>query len=193
MRARVLLDRDALRAVVGRLGEEISTAYGPRRANGDVVLVGLLRGSVVFLADLARALSIDCAVDFLAVSSYSPGSGRIKLVKDLDIDIAGRDVVLVEDVVDTGLTLAYLLGELRQRQPASLEVCALIDKRSRRIVPVPLKFVGTAIDDPFVLGYGLDMAGRYRNLELIASAPFDEVRSDPDLLVADLYPAMPSP
>jgi len=191
VRARVLLDRDALHAVVARLGEEISAAYGARTANGDVVLVGLLRGSVVFLADLARALSIDCAVDFLAVSSYSPGSGRIRLVKDLDIDIAGRDVVLVEDVVDTGLTLAYLLGELRQRQPASVEVCALIDKRSRRIVPVPLRFVGAAIDDPFVLGYGLDMAGRYRNLELIASAPFDEVRADPGLLVADLYPAMP--
>ena len=189
MRARVLLDRDALRGVVARLGDELSAAYRSESSTGDVVLVGLLRGSVVFLADLVRALTIDCAVDFLAVSSYAPGSGRIRLVKDLDIDIAGRDVVLVEDVVDTGLTLAYLLAELRQRQPASLEVCALIDKRSRRIVPVPLRFVGAAIDDPFVLGYGLDMAGRYRNLELIASAPFDEVRADPDLLVADLYPA----
>jgi hypoxanthine phosphoribosyltransferase len=189
VRARVLLDRDALRGVVARLGDELSAAYRSESSTGDVVLVGLLRGSVVFLADLVRALTIDCAVDFLAVSSYAPGSGRIRLVKDLDIDIAGRDVVLVEDVVDTGLTLAYLLAELRQRQPASLEVCALIDKRSRRIVPVPLRFVGAAIDDPFVLGYGLDMAGRYRNLELIASAPFDEVRADPDLLVADLYPA----
>ena len=133
-------------------------------------------------------LTIDCAVDFLAVSSYARGSGRIRLLKDLDIDIAGRDVVLVEDVVDTGLTLAYLLGELRQREPASLEVCTLIDKQSRRIVPVPLRFVGASIDDPFVLGYGLDMAGRYRNLDMIAAAPFDEVRADPDLLVADLYP-----
>ncbi len=138
MRARVILDRDALRDVVARLGREISEAYPSVGAEGDVVLVGLLRGSVVFLADLVRALSIDCAVDFLAVSSYARGSGRIRLLKDLDIDIAGRDVVLVEDVVDTGLTLAYLLGELRQREPASLEVCTLIDKRSRRIVPVPL-------------------------------------------------------
>ena len=192
MRARVLLDRDALRAVVARLGREISAAYERSDADNDVVLVGLLRGSVVFLADLVRALSIECAIDFLAVSAYSPGSGRIRLLKDLDIDIAGRDVILIEDVVDTGLTLAYLLGELRQRQPASLEVCALIDKRSRRIVPVPLKFVGAAIDDPFVLGYGLDMAGRYRNLDLIASAPFDEVRADPDLLITDLYPTMPA-
>ena len=189
MRARVILDREALRDVVGRLGREISDAYRDSSADGDVVLVGLLRGSVVFLADLVRALSIDCAVDFLAVSSYARGSGRIRLLKDLDIDIAGRDVVLVEDVVDTGLTLAYLLGELRQRQPSSLEVCALIDKRSRRIVPVPLRFFGAAIDDPFVLGYGLDMAGRYRNLELIAAAPFDEVRADPDLLIAELYPS----
>ena len=189
MRARVLLDREALHAVVGRLGREISEAYrGERTPAGDIVLVGLLRGSVVFLADLVRALTIDCAVDFLAVSSYAPGSGRIRLLKDLDIDIAGRDVVLVEDVVDTGLTLAYLLGELRQRAPASLEVCTLIDKQSRRIVPVPLRFVGASIDDPFVLGYGLDMAGRYRNLDLIAAAPFDEVRADPDMLVADLYP-----
>ena len=189
MRARVLLDREALRAVVGRLGREISDAYGgDRTAANDVVLVALLRGSVVFLADLVRALTIDCAVDFLAVSSYARGSGRIRLLKDLDLDIAGRDVVLVEDVVDTGLTLAYLLGELRQREPASLEVCTLIDKQSRRIVPVPLRFVGTAIDDPFVLGYGLDMAGRYRNLDMIAAAPFDEVRADPDMLVAELYP-----
>jgi hypoxanthine phosphoribosyltransferase len=196
VRARVILDRVALRDVVARLGQEISAAY-PSASGGDIVLVGLLRGSVVFLADLVRALSIDCAVDFLAVSSYARGSGRIRLLKDLDIDIAGRDVVLVEDVVDTGLTLAYLLGELRQREPASLEVCALIDKQSRRIVPVPLRFVGAAIDDPFVLGYGLDMAGRYRNLEMIAAAPFDEVRADPDLLVAELYPghasAMTSP
>jgi hypoxanthine phosphoribosyltransferase len=189
VRARVLLDREALRAVVGRLGREISLSYGgDRPAAGDVVLVALLRGSVVFLADLVRALTIDCAVDFLAVSSYARGSGRIRLLKDLDIDIAGRDVVLVEDVVDTGLTLAYLLGELRQREPASLEVCTLIDKQSRRIVPVPLRFVGASIDDPFVLGYGLDMAGRYRNLDMIAAAPFEEVRADPDLLVADLYP-----
>jgi hypoxanthine phosphoribosyltransferase len=196
VQARVILDREALRDVVARLGREISAAY-PTAPGGDLVLVGLLRGSVVFLADLVRALSIDCAVDFLAVSAYARGSGRIRLLKDLDIDIAGRDVVLVEDVVDTGLTLAYLLGELRQREPASLEVCALIDKQSRRIVPVPLRFVGAAIDDPFVLGYGLDMAGRYRNLEMIAAAPFDEVRADPDLLVAELYPghasAMTSP
>jgi hypoxanthine phosphoribosyltransferase len=196
VRARVILDRVALRDVVARLGQEISAAY-LSASGGDIVLVGLLRGSVVFLADLVRALTIDCAVDFLAVSSYARGSGRIRLLKDLDIDIAGRDVVLVEDVVDTGLTLAYLLGELRQREPASLEVCALIDKQSRRIVPVPLRFVGAAIDDPFVLGYGLDMAGRYRNLEMIAAAPFDEVRADPDLLVAELYPghasAMTSP
>ncbi len=187
MRARVILDREALRDVVARLGREISAAY-PSAPGGDLVLVGLLRGSVVFLADLVRTLSIDCAVDFLAVSAYARGSGRIRLLKDLDIDIAGRDVVLVEDVVDTGLTLAYLLGELRQREPASLEVCALIDKQSRRIVPVPLRFVGATIDDPFVLGYGLDMAGRYRNLEMIAAAPFDEVRADPDLLIAELYP-----
>jgi hypoxanthine phosphoribosyltransferase len=196
VRARVILDREALRDVVARLGREISAAY-PSAPGGDLVLVGLLRGSVVFLADLVRALSIDCAVDFLAVSAYTRGSGRIRLLKDLDIDIAGRDVVLVEDVVDTGLTLAYLLGELRQREPASLEVCALIDKQSRRIVPVPLRFVGATIDDPFVLGYGLDMAGRYRNLEMIAAAPFDEVRADPDLLIAELYPghasAMTSP
>ena len=97
-------------------------------------------------------------------------------------------MVLVEDVVDTGLTLAYLVGELRQRGPASVEVCALIDKQSRRIVPVPLRFVGATVDEPFVLGYGLDMAGRYRNLELIAAAPFEAVRADPDMLVDELYP-----
>ncbi len=194
MAARLLLDRSQLRAVVARLGEEISAAYDPATrgsTNGDLILIGLLRGSVVFLADLVRALRIDCAVDFLAVSAYARGSGRIRLLKDLDLDIAGRDVVLVEDVVDTGLTLAYLVGELRQRGPASVEVCALIDKQSRRIVPVPLRFVGAAVDEPFVLGYGLDMAGRYRNLELIAAASFEAVRADPDMLVDELYPPPP--
>jgi hypoxanthine phosphoribosyltransferase len=188
VRALVLLDREALRAVVGRLGREISDAYGGERTTAnDVVLVALLRGSVVFLADLVRALTIDCAVDFLAVSSYARGSGRIRLLKDLDIDIAGRDVVLVEDVVDTGLTLAYLLGELRQREPASLEVCTLIDKQSRRRARAAAlrRHVGRR---PIRARLRLDIRPLPQSRQ-VAAAPFDEVQADPDMLVADLYPA----
>lgn len=180
--SRVVLDAAGLDTVVRRLGAELSAAY----PNG-VVLVAVLKGSVVFLSDLVRAMSIDPVIDFLAVTSYAPGSGRVRLVKDLDTDIAGRDVVVVEDVIDTGLTLTYLLGELRGRRPASLEVCALVDKRVRRIAPVDARFIGIAVDDEFLVGYGLDIAGRYRNLSVLAAAPFDTVKADPDALVEELY------
>jgi hypoxanthine phosphoribosyltransferase len=167
---------------VARLGRAISEAHGD-----GVVLVGVLKGSIPFLADLARAVTVDPVVDFLAVSPYAEGSGRVRIVKDLDVDVAGRDVVLVEDVVDTGLTTTYLLGELGRRQPASLEVCALVDKVRRRVVPVPLRWVGFAVDEDYVVGYGLDHAERYRNLDLLAAADLATLSRDPDALVADLY------
>lgn len=154
---------------------------------GGVVLVGLLNGSVLFLADLARALTVEATIDFLAVSSYEPGSGRVRLVKDLDADVTGRAVVLVEDVVDTGLTVAYLLGELQRRSPASVDVCTLADRRSRRIVPVPVRWAGFDVGDEFVVGYGVDHDGRYRNLGLLAAADQAVLEADPDAHVAELY------
>ena len=123
-----------------------------------------------FLADLARALTVPCEVDFMAISHFAPDSGRVRIVKDLDGDIAGREVVVVEDVVDTGLTLSYLLGQLAARNPASLAVCALLDRARRRIVPLPTRYCGVAIDDEFMLGYGLDYGERYRNLPPSSSA-----------------------
>ena len=138
-----------------------------------VVLVAVLKGSLIFLADLVRSLTIRPAIDFLAISRYEPDTGRVRLVKDLDSDITGRDVLLVEDIVDTGLSLGYLLGELGRREPASLEVCTLLDKSVRRILPTPLAFVGFEVPDVFVLGYGLDFAGRYRNLDVVVAGDID--------------------
>ncbi len=178
----MLVGADELRAGVARLGAELSAAY-----DDGVVLVGVLKGSVVFLADLVRTLTIDPVIDFLALSAYRPGGPRVRLVKDLDADIGGRHVVVVEDVVDTGLTLTWLLGELDRRGPASLAVCTLLDKRARRLVPVPVRFVGFEVPDEFVLGYGLDYQGRYRNLDLIVAGELDALRSDPDAHVPELY------
>jgi hypoxanthine phosphoribosyltransferase len=179
---RELIGPDRLRAAVGRLAEELSSAYP-----SGVLLVGVLKGSVLFLADLIRAMTVPVEVDFLAISSYAPGTGRVRIVKDLGTDICDRDVVLVEDIVDTGLTVTYVVGELRRRGPASVEVCALLDKAARRLVPVPIRFVGLAIEDAFVLGYGLDYAERYRNLDRVVAGDLNALRLDPDVHVKALY------
>jgi hypoxanthine phosphoribosyltransferase len=167
---------------VTRLGAELTAAY----PNG-VLLVGVLKGSVPFLADVARAMEAPTEIDFLAISSYAEGTGRVRIVKDLEADICGRDVVLVEDIVDTGLTVSYVLGELRRRQPTSVEVCALLDKVARRIVPVPLRFVGFSIPDEFALGYGMDFAERYRKLDRVVAGDLNALRIDPDAHVHELY------
>lgn len=179
---RTLITTEELRAGVARLASEISAAY-----DDGVVLVAVLKGSVFFLADLVRALTIVPEVDFLAISSYGGGSGRVRIVKDIDADITGRHVVLVEDIVDTGLTLTYVLGELARRSPSSLEVCTLLDKAARRIVPLDLRFTGFRLGDEFVLGYGLDYAGYYRNLDLVAVGDLDALRGDPRAYVEGLY------
>jgi hypoxanthine phosphoribosyltransferase len=180
--ARVLISNEELRAGVARLAAELSAAY----ADG-VVLVGVLKGSVPFLADLVRQVAVPVEVDFLALSSYGEGTGRVRILKDLDIDIAGRDVVLVEDIIDTGLTSTYVLGVLNGRGPRSVEVCALLDRRARRIVPTPVRFVGFEIPDAFVLGYGLDFAGRYRNLDAVVEGDLGALRDDPDAHVMQLF------
>ena len=180
--ARPLIAAGELRRRIRELADAISTDHPD-----GVVLIAVLKGSLIFLADLVRSLEVPVEVDFLAISTFEPDSGRVRLVKDLDADIAGRDVVLVEDIVDTGLTLSFLLNELRRREPASLEVCALLDKSARRIVPTPLRFVGFETPDAFVLGYGLDFAGRYRNLDRIVTGELEVLTRDPDAYVGQLY------
>jgi hypoxanthine phosphoribosyltransferase len=163
---RILIAEEDLRTRVGELGRQIRTDYGGRTP----ILVGVLKGAVVFLADLMRAIDAPCECDFIAVSSYGAStrsSGIVELTKDLSVPIEGRDVLIVEDIVDTGRTLAYLLRNLETRQPRTVRVCALLDKVSRREVPVALDYVGFAIPDEFVVGYGLDFAGLYRNLPYI--------------------------
>ena len=180
----VLLDADGIDTTVNRLAAEISERY-----DDGVVLAGVLRGSVMFLADLVRALTIRPIVDFMAITPYAPGTGRVRLLKDLDLDVSGRQVVLVEDIVDTGLTSAFLRGELARRSPSSVAVCAFVDRPARRVVPVDIEHVGIEIPDEFVIGYGLDHQGRYRNLRMLATADLELLDTDPDAYVSTLYPA----
>jgi len=171
-----------LSAGADRLARELSSAYPD-----GVLLVAVLKGSMFFLADLVRRMSVSLQVDFLGISTYAEGTGRVRITKDLDHDVHGRHVVLVEDVVDTGLTCSYILNELRGRGPASVEVCTLFDRRTRRIVPVPVRFAGFPVTDDLLLGYGLDVAGRYRNLPFVAAAPPGALQADPDAYVTQLY------
>jgi len=163
----ILIEADALRARVAELGEEISAHYEGR----DLLLVGVLKGAVFFMADLMRKLTIPCEVDFMAISSYgasTDSSGVVRILKDLDINIEGRDVLVVEDIIDSGLTLSYLMRNLESREPATLEVCALLTKPDRREIEVPVRYVGFEIPNRFVIGYGLDFGERYRNLPYVA-------------------------
>jgi hypoxanthine phosphoribosyltransferase len=178
----VLISADELRTGVQRLAREISAAY-----DDGVVLVAVLKGSVPFLADMTRQMSIVPEIDFMSISTYAPDTGRVRIIKDIDIDVSGRDVVLIEDIIDTGLTLTYLLGELGRRNPRSVAACTLLDRTARRIVPTPLQFVGFEIEDHFVLGYGLDFAERYRNLDRVIAGNLETLRTDPDAYVDALY------
>ena len=163
----ILIEQEPLQARIAELGAEISSEYEGR----DLLLVGVLKGAVFFMADLMRELSIPCEIDFMAISSYgaaTDSSGVVRILKDLDTNIAGRDVLVVEDIIDSGLTLSYLMRSLKARKPASLEICALLTKPERREIDVPVKFVGFEIPNKFVIGYGLDFAERYRNLPYVA-------------------------
>jgi len=165
--AEVLVGSDELAAKVDELAARISCDYEGK----ELLLVGVLKGAVFFMADLARRIEgVAVALDFMAVSSYgssTDSSGVVRILKDLDLEIAGRDVLIVEDIIDSGLTLSYLLKNLRSRKPASLEVCALLTKPSRRRTEIPCKYVGFEIDDKFVVGYGLDLADHFRTLDFI--------------------------
>ncbi len=162
----VLIEEDAIQARIGELGAEISSDYAGR----DLLLVGVLKGAVFFMADLMRELTVPCEIDFMAISSYgaaTDSSGVVRILKDLDINIEGRHVLVVEDIIDSGLTLSYLMRNLESRSPASLEICALLTKPERRELEVPVRYVGFEIPNKFVIGYGLDFAERYRNLPYV--------------------------
>jgi hypoxanthine phosphoribosyltransferase len=162
----VLIDRDALQRRIEELGEEISADYAGR----DLLLIGVLKGAVFFMADLMRNLTSPCEIDFMAISSYgdsTDSSGVVRILKDLDINIEGRDVLIVEDIIDSGLMLSYLMRNLEAREPASLEICALLTKPDRREADVHVRYIGFEIPNRFVIGYGLDFAERYRNLPYV--------------------------
>lgn len=172
----ILIDEQTLRARVEEIGAAISADYAGR----DLLLVGVLKGAVFFMADLMRELTIPCEIDFMAISSYgaaTDSSGVVRILKDLDLNIAGREVLVVEDIIDSGLTLSYLLRNLQARGPASLEICALLTKPERREIDVPVRYVGFEIPNRFVIGYGLDFAERYRNLPYIGVLHSDLVPS----------------
>ena len=162
----VLIDEDRLQERIRELGREISSDYAGR----ELLLVGVLKGAVFFMADLMRSMSVPCEIDFMAISSYgdsTDSSGVVRILKDLDINIEGRDVLVVEDIIDSGLTLSYLMRNLEAREPASLEICSLLTKPERREIEVPVRYVGFEIPNAFVIGYGLDFAERYRNLPYV--------------------------
>jgi hypoxanthine phosphoribosyltransferase len=162
----VLIEEDRLQERIRELGREVSADYLGR----ELLLVGVLKGAVFFMADLMRSITVPCEIDFMAISSYgaaTDSSGVVRILKDLDINIEGRHVLVVEDIIDSGLTLSYLLRNLESREPASLEICALMTKPERREIDVSVRYVGFEIPNKFVIGYGLDFAERYRNLRYV--------------------------
>src|SRR3954466_6819018 len=168
----ILVQADDLRHRVEALGADISRDYRDK----DLLLVGVLKGAVFFLADLMRHIDVPCEVDFMAVASYgsaTESSGVVRILKDLDMAIEDRDGLIVEDIVDSGLTLQYLLRSLKTRNPHSLEVCALLTKPSRREVDLPARYIGFEIPDKFAIGSGLDLAEKYRNLPFVAALELD--------------------
>lgn len=163
----VLISSEQIQAKVREIGQQIAKDYTPL---GDLLLVGVLKGCVMFMVDLARAIPLPLAIDFIATSSYghsTTSSGVVRLLKDLDTDIAGRHVLIVEDIIDSGLTLEYLTSQLLRRNPASLRICALLNKPDRRVTNIPVDYLGFDIPNEFVVGYGLDYGEHYRNLPYI--------------------------
>ena len=162
----VLFTQEQISGRVKEIAQEIQRDY----QGGEIMLISVLRGSFVFMADLCRAIDLPCTVDFMAVSSYGKGtssSGQVQITKDLSEDISGRDIIVVEDILDSGNTLSYLFQLLQARHPASVRLCTLLDKPSRRTKPITADYTGFTVDDLFVVGYGLDYAEKYRNLPYI--------------------------
>ncbi len=170
----ILIDEERLQQRIRELGDEISADYAGR----DLLLIGVLKGAVFFMADLMRRLGVPCEIDFMAISSYgasTDSSGVVRILKDLDINIEHRHVLVVEDIIDSGLTLSYLVKTLEAREPETLEICALLTKPERREIDVDVRYTGFEIPNAFVIGYGLDFAERYRNLPYVGVL-------DPDLV-----------
>ncbi|MGH2828987.1 MAG: hypoxanthine phosphoribosyltransferase [Actinomycetota bacterium] len=160
----IVLEHEQLARRIAEIGAQVTRDYAGRSP----ILIGVLKGSVLFMADLVRHIDLPVRVDFMSISSYGSGSsGVVRILKDLDLAIEDEDVILIEDIIDTGLTVTYLMANLRARRPRSLEVCALLDKSARRIIEVPIRYKGFDIPDEFVIGYGLDYEGRYRNVSTI--------------------------
>ncbi len=162
----VLLSEEKLHEIVERIGAQISEDYKDKK----LLMVSILKGSVVFMADLMRAITIPCRIDFMAVSSYGSGtktSGVVKIIKDLDIPLEGYDLLIVEDILDSGMTLSYILDILKSRGPRSIQICTLFDKPERRQADVKAAYVGTQVPDAFIVGYGLDYDEKYRNLPFV--------------------------
>ena len=182
----VLFGREEIRRRVEQLGRAITRDYGGR----EPVLVSVLKGGTMFLADLFRCIDLPTSVEFMAISRYGDAAeslGRVRILMDVQADLTGRDVLVVEDIVDTGLTLSYLLTTLRARTPASLDVCTLLDKSARRIAPLEPRYVGFDCPDRFVVGYGLDLRERYRNLgDIFAVSDIEALDADPHELVSAL-------
>jgi hypoxanthine phosphoribosyltransferase len=187
--ASVLFGREDIRRRVNELGRTITGDHVGR----EPVLITVLKGGAVFLADLIRSIDLSLQTHFMAISRYGDAEeslGRVQILLDVDIDLSGRDVLLVEDIVDTGLTSRYLLSVLRSRGAASVELCTLLDKSARRIVPLTPRYVGFDCPDRFVVGYGLDFADRYRNLpDILQVEDLDALRADPDVLTPLLVTA----
>ena len=187
--ASVLFGRVDIRRRIEDLGRTITGDYEGRAP----ILVSVLKGGSVFLADLIREIQLPLAIDYMSISRYEGAAesmGRVRIVKDLEQDVGGRDVIVVEDIVDTGLTLSYLISVLQSREPASVEVCALLDKTVRRIVPITIRYRGFECPDVFVIGYGLDFQERYRNVpDILAVQDLPRLVEDPDVLL----PYLPEP
>lgn len=181
--ASVVFGREDIRRRIEEIGRTITGDYEGRAP----VLVSVLKGGSLFLADLIREIALPLAIDYMSISRYGDAAesmGRVRITKDLEQDVGGRDVIIVEDIVDTGLTLSYLLSVLRSREPASLEVCALLDKSARRIAPLAIRYRGFECPDVFVVGYGLDFQERYRNVpDILAIDDLAALNADPDLLL----------
>jgi hypoxanthine phosphoribosyltransferase len=187
-----VVEAEALQRRVAELGAEVSRDYAGR----DLFMMGVLKGAVFFVADLMRSIEVPCEVDFMAVSSYgsmTDSSGVVRIQKDLDSSIEGKDVLIVEDIVDSGLTLNYLLRNLRARSPRSLEVCALLVKPGRRKVELPIRYVGFEIPNRFVVGYGLDLDQRFRNLSYVAALDAESGSGDGLHVVGDAARGGPGP
>lgn len=190
--ARVVIGREDIRRRIEEIGRTITGDYEGRAP----VLISVLKGGSMFLADLIREIALPVAIDYMSISRYGgavESMGRVRIVKDLEQDIGGRDVIVVEDIVDTGLTLSYLLSVLDSRAPASLEVCTLLDKSVRRIAPLHMRYVGFDCPDVFVVGYGLDLQERYRNIpDILEVKDVPALTADPDLLLPFLQGAPPA-